>query len=97
AAGRDEGRKEGTPKRKGREHGMGPEQKGWDALLSRRGCASGLPRQVAGESALDRWYAGTAWTRSSAACSEKPWTQRSRHYGSAGQGGRGGAAYANAR
>src|SRR5882672_3377521 len=37
---------------------------------------------------LDRWYPGTTWTRSSAACSKTPSTRRSRSSGSAGQAAR---------
>src|SRR5207302_8986090 len=62
AAGRDEGRKEVTPKRKARENGMGPEQKGWEALLSPRGSPSGLTRQVAAQAELDRRYPATTST-----------------------------------
>ncbi len=42
----DAGRKE--PPRQGREKGMGPQQKGWDALLASSERPSGLPRQVDG-------------------------------------------------
>src|SRR6266480_1994079 len=42
----DAGRKE--PPRQGKEKGMGPQQKGWDALLASSERPSGLPRQVDG-------------------------------------------------